>query len=1021
MSLPRFSVTRPVTTFMIYAGIVLLGAISMKMLKVELLPSLDIPKIVVETKCPNMPPEEVDQTVTQKIESQLSTLSDVKRVTSVSTDGKSLITVEFFWGVNMEYTMLKAREKLDMVKDSIGDAEKPNILYFDPSQAPVMQIMVEPKPGVNFLEVSRYASDYLKYRIERLEGVAVCEVVGADTEEIRVLVKNRDMISYGITFNEITRVLQQNNIMATAGEIGDENFAYSLALEKSRFSAEEIGNLTVKSTIKLKDIAFIERGVKKTDEITRYNSERGVGLFVIKSSSANTVNVCREVKKLLEEFKKESENGKNTDSKVSMSVLYDDSETIMQSIANIAWSVVWGGMLSFFILFVFLHDLRTPLIIGLAMPLSIITTFVGMYFFGISFNILSLGGLAIGIGLLTDNSVVVMENIDRYREEGLSIKESVIKGASEMAPSILVGTLTTIVVFLPVLYLKGVVAILFKEQALIITMALLASLIIALTFVPMVLYVFKMQRFNAWFVGKTRKLFVWFDTILLSGLEQYTSKLSRVLENRKKVIMITAIVFFVMVGVGTTIRREFVPPVKDDKFFMEYSLPTGATIDANMKYVRVIEGVLEEKKDIIRYSIANVGKSYTNAIAGANTGYFLIATRSVQDVAPLQAYIKQKLTVSLGISPSFYSAGSVYNQFFDFGEYDLDVILEGDDIEQLNKTADSLKGKLQNFPWITAVEKDLELEREILELRFKDYFVATTTVPLFEVIEQLKRVTVGVKTTTVYDGSKEIDIWLKNDENTPGKEEFLERMIIVGGVSYKVGDIVELRSIKVPNELKREDQRRKVSLLCNIKGKSLENAVEMISAEFVVLNEENPIKLKIGGKIENMRESFSGLWFAFALALILVYMLIGMQFESFLQPVVIMLAVPMALIGSITLMVITHTSFNIMSLMGIVVATGIVVNDSILEIDTINTLMRNGMPLYDAVKKGCAMRFRPILMTSLTTILGLFPLALGIGKGSELSQPLAISLIGGLMTSTALTLVVLPALFVSVMKKFADR
>lgn len=1018
MSLPRFSVHRPVTTFMIFAGIVLLGIISMKMLKVELLPSLDIPKIVVETRAPNMPPEEVDQTVTQKIESQLSTLPDVKRVTSISTDGKSLVTVEFYWGVNMEYTMLKAREKLDTVKDSLGDAEKPNILYFDPSQAPVMQIMVEPKVGVDFLEVSRYASDYLKYRIERLEGVAVCEVVGADAEEIRVLVKNRDMISYGITFGDITRVLQQNNIAASAGEIGDENFAYSLSLEKNRFSAEEIGNLNVKSTVKLKDIAIIERGVKKTDEITRYNSDRGVGLFVIKSSSANTVNVCREVKKLIEEFKIE----KNTASKVELSVLYDDSETILQSIANIAWSVIWGGVLSFFILFIFLHDLRTPLIIGLAMPLSIITTFVGMYFFGVSFNILSLGGLAIGIGLLTDNSVVVMENIDRYREEGLSPKESVIRGASEMAPSILVGTLTTIVVFLPVLYLKGVVAVLFKEQALIITMALLASLVIALTFVPMVLYVFKMQRLNAWFVEKTRRLFTWFDSFLHTGLSWYQSKLLDVLEHKKKVLLITALVFCAIVGAGITIRREFVPPVKDDKFFLEYSLPTGATIDANMKYVRLIEGILDGKKDVIRYKIANVGKSYTNSIAGVNTGYFLIATKTIHDVEPLKKYIKEQLTSSYGIEFSFYSAGSVYNQFFDFGEYDLDVILEGDDIEQLNKTADLLKHKIAaEFKWITAVEKDLELEREILELRFKDYFIATTTVPLYEVVEQLKRVTVGVKTTTVYDGSKEIDIWLKNEENTPSKEEFLERMIVVGTTAYKVGDIVELRSIKVPNELKREDQRRKVSLLCNIKGISLEKAVSLIQAEFTALNGENPVKLKIAGKIESMRESFSGLWFAFALALILVYMLIGMQFESFLQPVVIMLAVPMSLIGSITLMLITRTSFNIMSLMGIVVATGIVVNDSILEIDTINTLMREGTSLYDAVKKGCAMRFRPILMTSLTTILGLFPLALGIGKGSELSQPLAITLIGGLMTSTALTLIVLPALFVTVMKKFADR
>ncbi len=1009
MSLPRFSVNRPVTTFMLYTGIIILGIISLGMLKVELLPSLEVPKIVVETKAPNMPPEEVDQTVTQKIESQLSTLPDVKRITSISTDSKSLITVEFYWGVKMEYTMLKAREKLDVVKDDLGDAEKPNILYFDPAQAPIMEIMVEGTG--DFLSTSNYSLDYLKYRIERLEGVALCDVAGADEEEIRIIVKNRDLIAYGVELDEVAKVLSQNNIVSTAGEIGDENFAYSLSLEKNRYSSEDIGNLTVKGTIKLKDVATIERTVRQLEEITRFNGQRGIGLFVVKSSSANTVNVCREVRKLVKELNKENPT-------VKLSVLYDDSDTIVSAIWNIASAVFWGGLLSFLVLYVFLYDFRTPFIIGLAMPLAMVATFVGMYFLGISFNILSLGGLAIGIGLLTDNSIVVIENIDRYRTEGMTLKESIIKGTEEMAPSILVGTLTTIVVFLPVLYLKGVVAVLFKQQAIIIALSLLSSLTISLTFIPMVMYVLKFDRINSWFESKTKKLFSYFNIFLIYISEKYDIIIRWVIQHRQKTIGYAALLLFISILMGLGIKREFVPPVKDDKFFMEYKLGTGATIDANIKYVRFVESVLAEKKDTYRYYIANIGKSYSNSITGVNTGYFMIATKSIADVEPLKQFLTEKLKV-LEAEVSFYSAGSVYNQFFDFGEYDVDIMLEGDEIAQLNSLADQFIPELaKNGKYFRDMRKDMELERDILELKFKEYFIATSPVPLYQVVEKIKEATIGMKATTVYDGSREIDVWVKNSDVIPTEEEFLERMIIVGATSYKIRDIVDLTHIKVPNELKREDQRRKVSILCNIKGISLEKAVSMIQKSFKNLNQDGSVKLKVAGKIENMRESFSGLWFAFALALILVYMLIGMQFESFIQPLVIMIAVPLAVIGSLLLLFLTGTSLNIMSLMGMVVATGIVVNNSIVEIDTINTLRREGRALKDAVFEGCALRLRPILMTSVTTILGLIPLAFSLGKGSELSLPLSITLIGGLTTSTFLTLIVLPAVYVSVMQRF---
>ncbi|MBN2725870.1 efflux RND transporter permease subunit [Candidatus Mcinerneyibacteriota bacterium] len=1010
MSLPNFSVRRPVTTTMIFMAVLLLGFISFKMLNIELLPSIDIPKITVETKAPNMPPEEVDTNVTQKIERQLGTLPNVKKITSISTESKSLITVEFYWGVDMEYTMLKAREKLDNISDDLGDAEKPNILYFDPAQAPIMQIMVD--GDYDFMTLSNYASDSLKRRFERLEGVALCDVVGADEEEIQVIVSNRNMVSYGITFNEIQTVLSRNNFVSAAGEIGDENFSYSLSLEKNRYTVEEIGNMKVRGDIRLKDLADIRRRAAELDEYSRFNGKRGIGLLIVKSSSANTVKVASDIRELIASLEQE-------DPKLNLQVLYDDSETIKNAINNVILSILIGGVLAFFVLFVFLHDFKSPFIIGLSMPLSIIATFITLYLAKISINILSLGGLAIGIGLLVDNSIVVLENMDRYLGYGRDPREASVKGASEVAMAIMAGTLTTIAVFLPVLYLKGVIAVLFKQQAFVISVSLLASLIVALTLVPMVFSRDSrfIERMNRFVVRRGKALFDWFDEILEKGMGIYESILDKALANKKKALLLTLAVLLLTAGLSLFLRREFVPDVKENKFFMEYKLSTGATMSANEKYVKFVESAIRDQESKIDYFVVNLGKTYGNSISGLNTGYFMFAMKSKKLVEPFKQYLMSKLGALEG-NITFYSAGSIYNQFFDFGEYDIEVILEGEEIEELNAVADRLKPEIEKIDGFRLVVKDMELEREIIEMRFKDYFIDTIDTPLYTVIEQLKKYTVGDLATTIYDQDKEIDIWVKNEERPPNYDEFMEKIINVDGFDYKIRDIVDMQIVKVPNELKREDQRRKLSLMCNIKGLSLEKAIDKVRLAFDGLPDTGKVKVKFAGKIENMRDSFSGLGFAFILSLILVYMILGVQFESFFQPFVIILAVPLAFIGVFVLMLITNTSLNIMSLMGMVVLVGIVVNDSIVKIDIINRLRKEeGYDLLNAVKTGGKLRFRPILMTSMTTILGLIPLAIGIGEGSELTRPLAVTIIGGLTTSTILTLIIIPVIYTAMVTR----
>ena len=1013
MSLPKLSVKRPVTITMIYLGIVLFGIISFKMLKIELLPSMDIPKIVVETKVPNTPPEEVDSNVTYKLENQLSTLPNVKKIYSTSTEGRSLVTVEFYWNTDMKYTILKAREKLDNVKDNLGDAEKPNILYFDPAQAPIMQLVVE--SDMSFSELSDYTRDLVKRRLERVEGVALCEVVGDEKEEITIVVPNRNLVSYNITFDDIKNVLSKNNFIGSAGEIEDDNFSYSLSFDRNDYSVEELQDLKIRGNLRLGDVAKIVKGAAKNDEYSKFNGKKTISLLLIKSSSANTVKVAKEVRKVIRELNDSSNSTK-------LKILYDDSETIKNAINNVLLSILIGGILAFFVLFIFLHDFKSPFIIGLSMPLSIITVFIVLYIARVSINILSLGGLAIGIGLLVDNSIVVLENMDRYLNEGMSLKDAAIKGASEVSLPILAGTLTTVAVFLPVLYLKGVIAVLFKQQAFVITVSLFASLIVALTIVPMIFSrnYKSINGINAFVIRKGRRFFDYFDNILEKWMTLYEKLLNKALKNSKKAILYTALTLLISSSLLLFIKKEFVPQVKDNRFFMEYKLPTGVTIDANEKYVKFLENIVAAKKDWIDYYVVNLGKTYGNDIAGTNTGYVLFATKKISQVQKLKDYLLKSLS-SLNGTITFYSAGNIYNQFFDFGEYDLDVMLEGDSIENLNRYANALKKEMGKIKGIHSVIKDMELKREIIELKFKKYFLNSTNVSLYDVINKIKQATIGEKALSVYDMNKEIDVWVKNDTNVPGYDTFLERMININGQRYKIRDIVDLRRIKVPNEIKREDQRRKISLLCNIRGIGLERAIFEIRKAFEKLSPDSNIKLKFGGKIGNMKNSFNGLIFAFILSIILVYMILGIQFESFSQPIIILLAVPLSLIGVFLALFLTKTSINIMSLMGMVVLVGIVVNDSIVKIDIINRLRNEGYELIDAVKKGGTLRFRPILMTSFTTILGLIPLAIGIGKGSELSKPLAITIIGGLTTSTILTLIIIPVIYVSFVKRFEKK
>ncbi|NLJ87460.1 MAG: efflux RND transporter permease subunit [Epulopiscium sp.] len=1013
MKISKVSIQRPVTTVMLILIIVLLGIISMGRLPVDLLPQFSLPYAIIMTQYSGAGPQEIETLVTRPLEGAVGTVSNLKNITSMSSNGSSVVMVEFNDGTDMDMAMLDMREKIDMIKGYLPeDAEEPLVLELDPNMMPIMQLGISGNQDLEAL--TRSVENSIIGKIEKIEGVASVSLSGGKEKEIRVTLLPDKLKGYNLTPATIAQFLAAENLNLPAGELKQGKTTLTLRSIGEFNNIEEIKDLPITTAgglIYLRDVAEIEEGYKDMDSYAYINGNPSISLSIQKQSTANTVKVS---KAIMEEVNALRLNPDLED--IEIAVIYDSAEFINKSIENVASTAIIGGILAILILFVFLRNIRSTLIIGLSIPISIIVTFAFMFFIDITLNIVSLGGLALGVGMLVDNSIVVLENIYRHREKGKSRIDAADYGTTEIGMAVVASTLTTIVVFLPIVFVEGWAAKIFKELALTVTFSLTASLIVALTLVPMMASkILKVEKIDDIKRKKiTTKIFDKWSELLDKIDLFYRKVLNWTMNHRKKAVVITLAVFIgtlIIPAVGL-VGMEFFPATDQGQFSIDIVLPKGTVIEETFEIARKVQTSLEGIEEI-KEVFVNIGggagmigtdTASNSASIIVNVGSVKDRKRSVDEIADeVRSLTKDIPGAEISVTGSNFMVGLS-------GSAPISIDISGDDLEQLESMANDFVEIVRSVDGTREVTHSVEEgypEAQIVINRNKASMYGLNMMTISNTLRTAVQGSVATKYKV--DGT-EIDVRIQYDSS---KLEYLKDIKDISvtsplGMSIPLSELADISISKSPESIMRTNQKRTVTISSAVFGRDINSIKEDIEEKLKNYRMPEGYNYDFSGEIEQMMESFGSLTLALLLAIVLVYMVLASQFESFLHPFTILFSIPIALTGAILALFLTRRTINMSSFIGLIILVGIVVNNAIVLIDYIIQLRDRGYSRKDAILEAGPTRLRPILMTTLTTVLGMIPMALGIGEGGEITAPLATAVIGGLSLSTVLTLVVIP-------------
>ncbi|WP_058484878.1 efflux RND transporter permease subunit [Defluviitalea phaphyphila] len=1011
MKLSKISINRPVTTVMAMFIVILLGIVSIGRLSVDLLPQFTLPYALVMTEYSGAGPEEIETLITKPIESAVGTVSNLKNISSTSSNGSSMVILEFNEGTDMDVAMLDMREKIDMIKDYLPEeAEEPIILEADPNMMPIMQIGISGEKDL--VELKNIVEDKIVGRIERIEGVASVSVNGGKEKEIKVTLFPDKLIGYNITPSMVAQYIAAENLNLPLGEVKQGISTLTLRSVGEFQSIEEIENIPITTAggiIYLRDIAEVEETFKDMDSYAYINGNPSISLSIQKQSTANTVKVSEKVNEELEKLEDELND-------INITTIYDSAEFINASIGNVSFTAIMGGILAVIILFIFLRNIRSTLIVGVSIPVSVIATFALMYFSGLTLNMVSLGGLALGVGMLVDNAIVVLENIYRHREKGESRIEAADKGSTEVGMAVIASTLTTIAVFLPIVFVEGWAATIFKEMALTVTFSLVASLIMALTLVPMMASkILKIEKIdNIKRKRITTKIFDGWTSILNKIDKGYRKILNWSIHHRIKTALITFIIFIgtLLIPIFGLVGMEFFPASDEGQFTINVNLPKGTVIDETFEVVEVVEKRLEQIEEINEIFV-NIGGSggMIGSSVSSNHASLTVDVGSVKDrERSIDEIADEVRTLISNIPGAEFSISISDSMMGATGGSPISIEISGDDLEQLELISNDIVDIVKSVEGTREVTSSIEDGFPEAQIAINRKKASVYGLNMATISSTLKTAVQGSVATKYKVDGTEIDVRIIYD---PSKIEYLKDINSIGipspmGVDIPLSEVADISIDKSPASIARENQKRVVTVSADLFGIDVNTAKNMIDEKLKQYNMPDGYGYEFGGEVEQMMESFSSLGLALVLAIILVYMVLAAQFESFLHPFTIMFSVPLALTGAILGLFITGRTLSMPSFIGIIMLSGIVVNNAIVLIDYIIQLRRRGYSREEAILEAGPTRLRPILMTTLTTILGMLPMALELGEGAETMSPLATAVIGGLSLSTLLTLVIIP-------------
>ncbi|MBN2460533.1 MAG: efflux RND transporter permease subunit [Candidatus Cloacimonetes bacterium] len=1014
MKLVEFSVNRRVTVLMITLLIVILGGIALSKLGLELLPDMDYPIISIVTMYEGASPEDIEETITKTIETAVATVKNVKTLSSESMENASLIMVEFDWGTNLDFAAQDLRDMIDQVADYLPEeVSRPLVMKFNLSQMPVL--MYGATGGENTYKLRKILEDEVATKLKHQKGVASVMVYGGDDAEKQIIVDKEKLAQYGISVAEVVQVVSAGNLNMSAGYIQERNNEYFLRTMAQYGSLDEISNLPLKrtssgETIYLKNVARVEAGFREARYFVRTDKKPTALFWISKESGANTLKVSQRIKDEMEIIKEDFEG------EIIFAEVMDMGRPIAKTTSGAVNNLLVGGVLAILIMYLFLRNWRPTFAISLAIPISVIATFVAIYMGGFSLNIMTLGGLALGVGMLVDNSIVVIENIYRHLEMGKAKIKAAIGGASEVAMAITASTLTTIAVFFPMIFAEGMTGILVRGLALTVAFSLSASLFVSLTLVPALASIVFRRVENRPQTDKSQEMFIGIK-------DRYQKVLVWVLAHKTRTIVMVVILLVLSLALLPLIGTEFMPEQDIPFMLMNIKMPIGTPLEETDAAIAQIEDAFLSTAGV-RHVMALVGpmtdaqamSDPTNpqSVAEAQV-YVRLYEQKDREVTyeEIQDIIRKKLPQIDGSEYVFLSRAEMMGG----GQSNpIEINIFGKDLGRLQVIASDIEGTISRIEHVADVVNSMKEgrpEAHIIIDKEKAFQYGLTS---YQIALEIKTSSLGTQAGIFREEGEEIDILVRVEEPARNSFEDILHLPVLSplGVSVPLNQIAHIEYSEGPIKISREKQSRKVKITANITGTSdLGAVVKEVQNRIQPITDDMPPGYYVifGGAYQDMKEAFGTLALALLLSIVLVYIVMASQFESLRQPFVVMFTMPLAVIGVMLMLFITGTTLSVASFVGGIILAGIVVNNGIVLIDHINKLKDSGFTKYKAILQAGSDRIRPVLITASTTVLGMLPMAISSGEGSELKAPMALTVIGGLISATFLTLVVIPVVY----------
>lgn len=1070
MKLVDLATERRVTIVMLTLAVMLFGMVSVARLKVNLLPELTYPTITIRTEMQGAAPQEIENLISRPIEEAVSTIKNVRIVRSVSRTGQSDVTLEFLWGTNMDYAGVEIRDKLDILELPV-EAKRPVLLRFDPSSDPIMRLGLGEKTQqkssadtqAQLKTLRSYGDENLSKALESVPGVAAVKVSGGLEDEIQVLVDQNRLDQLNLPIEQVAARLKAENVNLSGGRLEEGERRFLVRTINEFQSVNAIGDAIVAirdgKPVRIRDVATVKRGFKERQAVIRVNGHESVELALYKEGDANTVTVARNIESALKQIRKDLPDN------MALTKVYDQSTFISQAIDDVVWNAIIGGLLAALVLYFFLRNAWITAVISVSIPTAIIANFIVMYGLDISLNIMSLGGIALAVGMLVDNSIVVLENIARHRELGKDGLTAARDGTSEVAGAIVASTLTTVAVFFPLVFVQGIAGQLFRDQALTVTTALLFSLLVALTLIPMLaaLGVRAKRSENLASVGevpravpRTRvmrwtrtashgvgRLIGWLMTLLMrlwligyrltslvlgatlgrmahwfqrgfSRVEAaYEPLLDAALRHRWRTLAVALGLLAVTTALIPILGVELIPQFSQGEFKTDVRLSPGTPLQETDQAIRRVQSAAAGLPSVTKtYSVAGTGNRLdaTPADEGENTGTVNVV------LAPGASREDEEATMDR----LRHAVADVPGAEFKFSrpallsfKTPLEIEITGYDLNALRRVSNAVAGKLKEMGRFADVKSSMEAGHPELQILFDQDRASQLGLQVSDLANRVVSKVRGDVATRYTLRDRKIDVLVRNQADQRDSIANIRKLVVNPESDHPVtlDAVAEVKQAIGPSEIRRVSQQRVAIVSANLNYGDLGTAAAQ--AQRVLHNTPMPagITARVSGQNQEMQSSFRSMQFALLLAVFLVYIVMASQFESFLHPFVILLSVPLAAIGAVLALFLTGTTINVVVFIGLIMLAGIVVNNAIVLIDLINQLRAKGVDRREAILQAGRSRLRPILMTTLTTVLGLLPMAIGLGEGAEVRTPLAITVIGGLSVSTLLTLVVIPVMY----------